>query len=103
MAEVFEARDRRLGRKVAIKFLRADLADPQARERFNREALAAASFSHPNAVTIYDVGETDARPYLVMEFVEGRNLAELLSERGRLGPQESVAVIGQVLEAVGAA
>lgn len=103
MAEVFEARDRRLGRKVAIKFLRADLADPRARERFNREARAAASFSHPNAVTIYDVGEVDARPYLVLEFVEGRNLAEVLSERGHLGPEESVAIIGQVLEALGAA
>ncbi len=89
MAEIFAARDRRLDRRVAIKLLRIDFADAAARVRFEREARAAASLSHPNVVTIYDVGEDRSRPYLVMELVEGQSVAELLGERGPLDRSSS--------------
>lgn len=103
MAEVFEAHDRRLDRRVAVKFLRTDVQDPRARERFEREARAAASFNHPNAVTIFDVGEEGSRPYLVLELVEGSSLAEVLSQRGPLDQGEAVGIIDQILAALGAA
>ena len=70
MAEVFRARDTRLGRDVAVKILRADLArDPSFIGRFRREAQAAAGLNHPNIVGVYDTGEEAGTPYIVMEFV----------------------------------
>lgn len=99
-AEVFEARDRRLDRRVAIKLLRIDFADASARARFEHEARAAASLSHPNVVRIYDVGEDGSRPYLVMELVEGHSVAELLDERGRLEPALVVVIVEQILGAL---
>jgi eukaryotic-like serine/threonine-protein kinase len=103
MAEVFEAFDRSLDRRVAVKFLKADLPDPQARERFEREARTAASFTHANAVTVYDVGDDGQRPYIVMELVEGRTLADLLTEQGPLPPNEAARITDEVLAALGAA
>lgn len=103
MAEIFEANDTRLARRVAIKILRTDLPDPRALERFEREARIAARFNHPNAVTIFDVGDDGSRPYLVMELIEGRSLAELLRDRGPLEPDEAVSIIGDVLLALSAA
>jgi eukaryotic-like serine/threonine-protein kinase len=103
MAEIFEARDRRLHRRVAIKLLRIDIADPRARQRFENEARVAASLNHPNVVTIYDFGEDGARPYLVMQLVEGQSVAELLSDRGRLEPDEVVVIVDQILAALAAA
>lgn len=103
MAEVFEAFDRRLGRRVAVKVLRSDLADVQARDRFEHEARLLARFNHPNAVTVFDVGEDDARPYLVMELVDGRDLAALLAESGSLDEDHAVAVMAPVLCALAAA
>jgi serine/threonine-protein kinase len=103
MAEIFEATDTRLARRVAIKILRTDLPDPRALERFEREARLAARFNHPNAVTIFDVGDDGSRPYLVMELIEGRSLAELLRERGPLEPGEAASIMGDVLLALSAA
>jgi serine/threonine protein kinase len=103
MAEVFEAFDRSLGRRVAVKFLKADLPDPRARERFEREARTAASFTHANAVTVYDVGDDGQRPYIVMELVEGRTLADLLAEQGQLPPNAAARITDEVLAALGAA
>jgi eukaryotic-like serine/threonine-protein kinase len=103
MAEVVEGFDRNLGRRVAVKFLKTDLPDPRARERFEREARTAASFTHPNAVTVYDVGDDGQRPYIVMELVEGRTLADLLAEQGPLPPDEAARVTDEVLAALGAA
>jgi hypothetical protein len=103
MAEVFAGYDRTLGRPVAIKLLKTDLPDPRARERFEHEARTAAGFVHPNAVTVYDVGDDGRRPYLVMELVEGRDLAELLAVRGPLPPAEAARVADQMLTALGAA
>ncbi|HYE99664.1 MAG TPA: serine/threonine-protein kinase, partial [Planctomycetota bacterium] len=74
---VYRARDRRLGRTVAVKILRDGFgaADALARERFRREAAAAAALSHPHVVALHDAGEEGGHPYLVMELVEGRTLA----------------------------
>jgi serine/threonine-protein kinase len=103
MAEVFEAHDRRLQRTVAIKVLRADVPDPQARQRFEREARMAAKFAHPNAVTIYDVDEDRTRPYLVMELVHGETLSDRLQRHGRLDAAETVGIIDALLAVLGAA
>lgn len=81
MGEVYLARDSRLGRVVAIKLLSdAVAADPESRERFEREARSIAALSHPHICTLFDVGAEDAVSYLVMEFVEGPTLADCLRE-----------------------
>jgi serine/threonine protein kinase len=103
IGDVFAAYDRRLGRPVAIKFLRAGIGDTRARARFEREARMAARFNHPHAVTIYDVGERDHEPYLVLELVDGASLSQMLAERSRLEPDETIAIADQVLDALGAA
>ncbi len=77
---VYRAIDRTLGRPVAFKLLR-DSHEPEVRERFRREALLAASLSHPNVVTVYDAGEADGRLWLAMELVPGRPFADVLARR----------------------
>ena len=96
MATVHLARDEELGRDVAIKRLSEALSgDEVFRERFMREARTAAGLSHPNIVGIFDVGEEAGIPYIVMECVEGRTLAELLAENGPLDPDRTVDLILQ--------
>src|SRR6185503_2912554 len=76
MGEVYRALDTKLNRPVAIKFLSSELADADARRRFQREAQTASSLNHPHIVTVHDVGELDGRQYLVTEFVDGGTLKD---------------------------
>jgi serine/threonine-protein kinase len=87
-AEVWRATDQRLARTVAIKILRPQyVSDPEARERFEREARAAAGLSHPNVVDVYDYGETDGTVFIAMQYVDGQDLKRTIAARGRLpGP-----------------
>ena len=95
MALVYSARDQLLSRVVAVKILRAQFADDeQFVERFRREARPAASLSHPNIVNIYDVGQQGSVHYIVMEYVQGRNLHDLIREHGQF-PQEFVVSVGK--------
>lgn len=109
MAEVFESQDTRLGRRVAIKILRPDLAqDPTFQSRFRREAQSAASLNHPNIVAIYDTGEdkleeqgkTTVVPYIVMEYVDGQTLRQLLSSGRRLLPERALEITSGILSAL---
>src|SRR3984885_7637087 len=81
MGEVYRAKDTRLDRTVAVKILPSHLADnPEARQRFDREARAISSLNHPNICTLHDVGHQDGIDFLVMEFLEGETLAERLAK-----------------------
>jgi eukaryotic-like serine/threonine-protein kinase len=97
MAIVYRAQDEELDRPVAIKVLADNLAADEAfRKRFLREARLAAQLAHPNVVRVYDSGEANGRPYIVMEYVEGDTLADLLARRGRIAPAEAVELALQV-------
>ena len=79
MGEVYRARDTRLAREVAIKVLpESSRSDRERLNRFEQEARAASALNHPNIVTVYDIGRTDATSYIAMELVEGKTLRELL-------------------------
>jgi eukaryotic-like serine/threonine-protein kinase len=107
MAQVWEGRDEVLARPVAVKVLHPHLAaDPDFRERFRREAIAAARLAHPNVVSTFDAtsgsdGESPA--FIIMELVRGQTLREVLDQRGPLPPAEAVAIAAQVADALGAA
>jgi tRNA A-37 threonylcarbamoyl transferase component Bud32 len=96
MAIVYRAHDRELDRDVAIKVLAEHLAtDAEFRERFLREGKLAGRLSHPNIVNVYDAGEADGRPFIVMEHVEGVTLADELAGRGRFPLPDAVELIVQ--------
>jgi serine/threonine-protein kinase len=97
MAAVYLARDGELERPVAVKLLAENLAgDESFRDRFVREARLAARLSHPNVVQVFDAGEDGNRPFIVMEYVEGETLADVLGRRGRLPAHETVDLALQV-------
>jgi serine/threonine-protein kinase len=102
MASVFKAHDPGIGRDVAIKFLHASFsADEEYRARFLQEARAAGGLSHPNIVTVHDVGEIEGRPYMAMELLDGEPLSESMS-KGRTLPVREVVLIGiQLAKALG--
>jgi serine/threonine protein kinase len=105
MGEVYRAYDPVIDRPVAIKVVRTELAagsgSEQWLQRFRREARAAGRRFHPNIVAILDFGEDDGMPFLAMEYVDGRSLDAILKTSGPLDPARSVAVITQVLSALG--
>jgi eukaryotic-like serine/threonine-protein kinase len=101
MADVYLAEDQELGRRVAIKLLHARYVnDEQFVERFRREATHAAGLSHPNIVSIFDRGEVDGSYYIVMEYVEGRTLKELIRSRGLCPVPVAIAYTRQILAAL---
>lgn len=104
MATVYRATDARLDRVVAVKVMHPGLGDDAGfARRFVREARSAARLSHPNVVAMYDQGEDDGLLYLVMEYVEGWTLRDLMRERGRLQPADALALLEPVLCALAAA
>jgi serine/threonine protein kinase len=103
MAEVFAATDLLLGRSVAVKRLFTGPSDPATRQRFRREARTMALVNHPNVVAVYDAGEDDERPFLVMELVEGTTLRRVLDREGRIDPARATAIAADVAAGLGAA
>lgn len=101
MASVYLAIDTILKREVAVKILRGDLSkDNVSLVRFQREANAATKLSHPNIVEVYDVGEDHGKYYIVMEYVKGRTLKDLIQQRGALSTEEAVNMMKQLVSAV---
>lgn len=101
MANVYLALDTILNREVAIKVLKSDMADdPVSLERFKREANASTKLSHPNAVDVYDVGDDGKLHYIVMEYVKGHTLKQLIKRRGALPPKEAVWIMKQLTGAL---
>ena len=101
MANVYLAMDTFLDRKVAVKVLRGDLStDEKFIRRFQREAYNASALSHPNIVEMYDVGEDNGTYYIVMEYIEGRTLKQLLKKRGNLTTPEVVDIMLQLTDGI---
>src|SRR5271170_51130 len=102
MGLVFRAWDGRLHREVAIKLLHDDYTMPGMRERFLQEARAASALNHPNICTVFDIGEQDRSPYLVMELLEGETVKDRI-ERGALSTEEIVCYAMEIADALAAA
>ncbi len=101
MADVYLAHDSFLNREVAVKILRGKLSlDPVALLRFQREANAASRLNHPNIVEIYDVGEDEGQHFIVMEYIRGKTLKELIAARGAMDQQEALQIMDQLLAAI---
>src|SRR4029077_5643408 len=101
MGAVYKARDTELGRLVALKLIRADLAsNPEILLRFKQELILAREGSHRNVIRIFDLGQAKGFKFITMEFVEGRDLRAILRERGKLPPEEAVRIISQVCRAL---
>lgn len=101
MALVYKAQDTLLNRVVAVKVLQPHfISDEEFIRRFRREAEAAASLSHPNIVSIYDVGKTDEDHYIVMEYVKGKTLSEIITEEGPMDPDRAVETAIQICDAL---
>lgn len=101
MANVYLANDKILDRKVAVKVLRGDLSsDDRFIRRFQREALSVSNLSHPNIVEVYDVGEEDGQYYIVMEYIEGKTLKQLLKKRESLTLPEVIDIMTQLTDGI---
>src|SRR5580704_5261578 len=103
MGRVYKARDKNLARLVAIKLVpESRLSDTDRRARFVQEAKAASALNHPNIITIHEIGEQDARTFIVMELVDGKPLSELIPRKG-MRPTEALRIAAQVAGALTAA
>ncbi len=101
MADVYLAYDALLDREVAIKLLRSSMAlDPVSLLRFQREANSASSLNHPNIVEIFDVGEDEGNHYIIMEYVKGKTLKQLIAQRGAMENHEAISIMDQLVSAV---
>src|SRR3712207_516926 len=102
MADVFLARDTLLDRPVALKVLFPEFAtDPAFVERFRREAQSAANLNHPNIVSVLDYGEATGTYFIVMEYVEGRSLAQIIRDEGGLSPDRAADITIDIAAALG--
>jgi serine/threonine protein kinase len=103
MGEVYLAEDMKLNRRVALKFLPAQLvSDEEFKARFTREAQAAAKLNHPNIITIHEVSQHDGRPYFAMERIDGESLREIIKS-GELSTDRAIDIIMQICEGLQAA
>ncbi len=101
MAIVYRARDRRTGHFVAVKYLRPEFRDnPEFLERFRREALAASKMSHHNIVNLLDVGSDPENPYIVIEYVNGKTLKDIIREQQRIQPELAGQIAIRILSAL---
>jgi eukaryotic-like serine/threonine-protein kinase len=104
MGAVLKARDRELDRLVAIKVIRPELAeDAEALQRFKQELILARQITHRNVVRIYDLGQSEGLKFITMEFVEGKDLKQLLAERGKIPADEAATIVAQICRALDAA
>jgi len=104
MSEVFLAQDRRLSRPVAVKVLAPELSrDPTFVDRFRHEAQAAANLNHPNIVSVYDWGQEGDTSYIVMEYIDGRSVRDLITARGRLDDTQVAGIGGEIAAALSSA
>ena len=100
MGALYLAQDETLNRWVALKLLQADLDLPDARERFTREARAVAALNHPNIVTIHDFGEDDGSLFIVMEYIEGETLAEMIRRRAPMTDAQKLILLQELCAGV---
>ncbi len=101
MGVVYKVRQKSLNRLVAIKMMRdARLASESDRARFRAEAAAAAKLTHPNIITVHEVGEHEGQPYFAMEYIEGESLSQRLARQGPLPPREAARLVAEVARAV---
>ena len=104
MATIFRAHDNQLDRDVAVKLLRPEYGrDPDFGSRFRQEAKNAASLNHPNIVSVYDYGQDTAGPFIVMELVEGEDLATIIRRSGALPPRQAARIVAEAARALQAA
>ena len=96
MATIYRAHDAQLGRDVAVKILRPEYGrDPDFLARFREEARNAASLSHPGIVSVHDYGQDPSGPYIVMELVDGQDLASIIRDNGALSPRQAARIASE--------
>jgi len=104
MGAVYQARDQELGRIIALKVIRPELAgNPSILQRFKQELILSRNVTHKNVVRIYDMGEADGTKFITMEYVEGEDLRSMLARDGKIAPQQAVEIVQQICRALDAA